>query len=102
MSFCYIDDNTDFCVGALSNPDTINRVYNVGNDLIYTIKDLAELIIKKTDSTSKIVYLPPLKDGDMTRRQPDISKMKNILKRDLIQLEQGIENIIASGRFSAN
>ncbi len=101
-TFCYIDDNTDFCVGALSNPDTINRVYNVGNDLIYTIKDLAELIIKKTDSTSKIVYLPPLKDGDMTRRQPDISKMKNILKRDLIQLEQGIENIIASGRFSAN
>lgn len=101
-TFCYIDDNTDFCVGALSNPDTVNRVYNVGNDLIYTIKDLAELIIKKTGSTSKIVYLPPLKDGDMTRRQPDISKMKNILKRDLIQLEQGIENIIASGRFSAN
>lgn len=101
-TFCYIDDNTDFCVGVLSNPDTVNRVYNVGNDLIYTIKDLAELIIKKTGSTSKIVYLPPLKDGDMTRRQPDISKMKNILKRDLIQLEQGIENIIASGRFSAN
>ena len=101
-TFCYIDDNTDFCVGALSNPDTVNRVYNVGNDLIYTIKDLAELIIKKTCSTSKIVYLPPLKDGDMTRRQPDISKMKNILNRDLIQLEQGIENIIASGRFSAN
>ena len=100
-TFCYIDDNTDFCVGALSNPDTINRVYNVGNDLIYTIKDLAELIIKKTGSISKIVYLPPLKDGDMTRRQPDISKMKNILKRDLIQLEQGIENIIASGRFTS-
>jgi nucleoside-diphosphate-sugar epimerase len=100
-TFCYIDDNTDFCVGALSNPDTINRVYNVGNDLIYTIKDLAELIIKKTGSTSKIIYLPPLKDGDMTRRQPDISKMKNILMRDLIQLEQGIENIIASGRFTS-
>jgi nucleoside-diphosphate-sugar epimerase len=100
-TFCYIDDNTDFCVGALSNPETVNRVYNVGNDLIYTIKDLAELIIKKTFSTSKIVYLPPLKDGDMTRRQPDISKMRNILKRDLIQLEQGIENIIASGRFTS-
>jgi UDP-glucose 4-epimerase len=100
-TFCYIDDNTDFCVGALSNPDTINRVYNVGNDLIYTIKDLAELIIKKTGSASKIIHLPPLKDGDMTRRQPDISKMKNILMRDLIQLEQGIENIIASGRFTS-
>ena len=42
----------------------------------------------------------PLKDGDMTRRQPDISKMREILNRDLIQLEQGIEKVIASGRFS--
>ena len=71
----------------------------IGNDIIYTIKDLAELIIKKTNSTSKIIYLPPLKDGDMTRRQPDISKMREILNRDLIQLEEGIEKVIASGRF---
>jgi UDP-glucose 4-epimerase len=68
--------------------------------LIYTIKELAELIIQKTNSASKIIYLPPLKDGDMTRRQPDISKMRNVLNRDLIQLEEGIERIIASGRFS--
>jgi UDP-glucose 4-epimerase len=58
------------------------------------------LIIRKTNSTSKIIYLPPLKDGDMTRRQPDISKMREILNRDLIQLEQGIEKVIASGRFN--
>ncbi len=99
-TFCYIDDNTDFCVGTLDNVETINKVYNVGNDLIYTIKELAELIIQKTNSASKIIYLPPLKDGDMTRRQPDISKMRNVLNRDLIQLEEGIERIIASGRFS--
>lgn len=98
-TFCFIDDNTEFCVGALENDQTINQVYNVGNDIIYTIKDLAELIIKKTNSTSKIIYLPPLKDGDMTRRQPDISKMREILNRDLIQLEEGIEKVIASGRF---
>ena len=99
-TFCFIDDNTEFCVGALENDETINQVYNVGNDIIYTIKDLAELIIKKTNSTSKIIYLPPLKDGDMTRRQPDISKMREILNRDLIQLEEGIEKVIASGRFN--
>jgi UDP-glucose 4-epimerase len=99
-TFCFIDDNTEFCVGALENAETINQVYNVGNDIIYTIKDLAELIIRKTNSTSKIIYLPPLKDGDMTRRQPDISKMREILNRDLIQLEEGIEKVIASGRFN--
>jgi UDP-glucose 4-epimerase len=99
-TFCFIDDNTEFCVGALENLETINQVYNVGNDIIYTIKDLAELIIRKTNSTSKIIYLPPLKDGDMTRRQPDISKMREILNRDLIQLEEGIEKVIASGRFN--
>jgi nucleoside-diphosphate-sugar epimerase len=98
-TFCFIDDNTDFCVGALSNPDTINKVYNVGNDVISTIKHVAELIIKMTGSSSKIVHLPPLKDGDMTRRQPDISKMRTILNRDLVSLETGLQRILNSGRF---
>jgi nucleoside-diphosphate-sugar epimerase len=98
-TFCYIDDNTDFCVNALYNIDTINKVYNVGNDVISTIKEVAELIIKKTNSNSKIVYLDPLKDGDMTRRQPDINKMKTILNRELLTLNEGLDKIIKSGRF---
>jgi hypothetical protein len=36
----------------------------------------------------------------MTRRQPDVTKMKNILNRDLVSLEKGIDRLIASGRFS--
>lgn len=98
-TFCYIDDNTDFCVNAINDPETINQVYNVGNDLISTILDLAQTIIKKTNSKSEIIYLPPLKDGDMTRRQPDISKMKSILNRDLTPLEVGIDHLINSKRF---
>jgi nucleoside-diphosphate-sugar epimerase len=64
----------------------VNDVINVGNDILFTIKDLAELIIKLTNSKSKIVFLPPLKEGDMTRRQPDITKMKSVLERDLLPL----------------
>ncbi len=64
----------------------MNDVINVGNDILFTIKDLAELIIKLTNSKSKIVFLPPLKEGDMTRRQPDITKMKSVLERDLLPL----------------
>jgi len=99
-TFCFIDDNTDFCVNAIKNPATINQVYNVGNDVISTILELAETIIKKTNSRSEIIHLPPLKDGDMTRRQPDISKMKELLNRELISLETGIDYLINSKRFN--
>lgn len=98
-TFCYIDDNTDFCVSALFNEETINKVYNVGNDVISPIKDVAELIINMTGSSSKLIHLPPLKDGDMTRRQPDITKMKTLLKRELITLETGLDKVLKSGRF---
>ncbi|MFM2048749.1 MAG: hypothetical protein RI955_1297, partial [Bacteroidota bacterium] len=43
--------------------------------------------------------LPPLKDGDMTRRQPDISKMKQLLNRDLMGLEEGIKKVLELGNF---
>ena len=99
-TFCFIDDNTDFCVDAIKNKASINQVYNVGNDVIITILELAEIIIKKTNSSSEIIHLPPLKDGDMTRRQPDISKMKTLLNRDLTTLENGIDYLIDSKRFN--
>jgi nucleoside-diphosphate-sugar epimerase len=93
-TFCYIDDNTDFCVNAIENPSTINEIYNVGNDVIITIRELAELIIHKTNSKSEITHLPSLKDGDMTRRQPDVTKMKDVLGRKLLSLEKGLEKLL--------
>jgi UDP-glucose 4-epimerase len=41
-----------------------------------------------------IVYLPALPDGDMTRRQPDISKMKELISRNLLSLEDGVSKIL--------
>jgi len=72
-------------------------VINIGNNNEISILDLAKLIIDITGSKSKLVFLPPLKEGDMTRRFPDISKMKKILKRDLITLEEGIRKILDVG-----
>ncbi len=95
-TFCYINDNIEACVATLLNDEYKNDVFNIGNDKIVTILELANLIIRLTDSKSKIVHLPPLPDGDMTRRQPDISKMKQLLKRDLIPLEEGLKTLIAS------
>jgi len=57
-----------------------------------SVLDLANLIISLTKSTSKIIHLPALKEGDMTRRLPDNAKMKTVLGRDLLSIEEGIKN----------
>jgi nucleoside-diphosphate-sugar epimerase len=93
-TFCFIDDNTEACINAMKSDEFVNEVFNIGSDLIYSIKELAEIIIRLTKSNSKIVHLPALPDGDMTRRQPDITKMRQLLNRDLIPLEKGILNIL--------
>lgn len=93
-TFCFIDDNTEACINAMKSEEFVNQVFNIGSDVIVTIKELAEIIIRLTGSTSSIVYLPALPDGDMTRRQPDITKMKQLLNRELVPLEQGILNVL--------
>ncbi|MBK9938150.1 MAG: NAD-dependent epimerase/dehydratase family protein [Chitinophagaceae bacterium] len=94
-TFCYIDDNAEACINALLQNLFVNDVVNVGNDNAITVLELAQTIIQLTGSTSKIVYLPPLPEGDMTRRQPDIQNMKQLLKRDFTSLEEGLNRIIA-------
>ena len=98
-TFCFIDDNIESTYNSLSKNMFLNDVVNVGNDKETTIIDLAKMIIKITKSKSKIVHLPPLKEGDMTRRKPDIAKMKELLGRPLLPIEAGIKKVIASGNF---
>ena len=90
-TFCYVDDNINTCIKIFEENLMLNDVINIGGAIEFTIKEVAELIIKKTKSRSRIIYLPALKEGDMTRRMPDNSKMLNILQKDLIPLEKGIE-----------
>ena len=93
-TFCYIDDNIEATYQIFNKRQYNNDVYNIGSDKIYTIKELVSTILQVTGSTSEVIHLPALKEGDMTRRQPDISKMKGILNRDLLSLEEGIKNLI--------
>lgn len=95
-TFCYIDDNTSCVLKILENNLFINDVVNIGSDKEYTILELAELIIRVAKSKSVVEFLPPLKEGDMTRRQPDSSKMMSILGKELISLEDGIKNVLES------
>ncbi len=96
-TFCYIDDNVDATVKILENGLCENSIVNIGNDNEISILDLAKLIIDITGSRSKLVFLPPLKEGDMTRRYPDITKMRKILDRPLVSLEEGIKKILEKG-----
>lgn len=95
-TFCYITDNIDFTTTILEKNLFINDVVNVGNHELTTIKDLAELIIRITNSSSQIVNLPPLKEGDMTRRQPDNERMMQVLQRPLLSLEEGLRKVLGS------
>lgn len=98
-TFCFFEDNIDACVKAFEENKFVNDVINIGNDRETSVLELAQLIIEKTGSSSIIEHLPPLKEGDMTRRQPEISNMKSLLDRPLKKLEDGIEEVIRSSVF---
>jgi UDP-glucose 4-epimerase len=98
-TFCYCDDNVDACLKAFYENKVVNDVINIGGENEITILDLAHKIISITNSSSKIVHLPALKDGDMTRRCPDNTKMKELLGRDLLGIDEGISRLLASPQF---
>ncbi|MBL7983270.1 MAG: NAD-dependent epimerase/dehydratase family protein [Flavobacteriales bacterium] len=93
-TFCYIDDNIDACLSAFHGTDVINDVVNIGSEVEITIKGLAELIVELTGSRSRIVHLPPLEEGDMTRRMPDVTRMRALLGREPLPLRQGLQRVI--------
>jgi UDP-glucuronate decarboxylase len=94
-TFCYISDNVDTMVACLEKNLFVNDIINIGSDKEMTVLDLANLVIDITQSQSKIIHLSPLKEGDMTRRMPDNAKMKEVLQRELISVEDGIKMFMA-------
>jgi UDP-glucose 4-epimerase len=98
-TFTYVDDTIDTCLNCFYENKVVNDVINIGNSQLCTILELAQVVIRVTGSASRIVHLPPLKEGDMTRRQPDNAKMLTILGREPISLENGIELMMRDQRF---
>jgi len=93
-TFCYIDDNLEATTKIFENGLHVNEVINIGSDKEIQIVDLAKKVIRLTGSSSKINHQDPLKEGDMTRRRPDNSKMLKVLGRDLLPVEEGIMKIM--------
>ena len=93
-TFCYVDDNVNACVKIFEENHILNDVINIGGAKEYKIIDVAKTIINISGSSSKIIHLPPLPEGDMTRRMPDNTKMLKILNKEPISLEEGIKKMI--------
>ncbi|OCX54029.1 epimerase [Mucilaginibacter sp. PPCGB 2223] len=93
-TFCYIDDNIEATTRIFEDGLYLNDVINIGNAKEISVLQLAQKVIRLTESSSSIVHLDPLSEGDMTRRQPDNSRMLQVLNRDLLTIDEGINKIL--------
>jgi len=78
-SFCFVEDLIHGICRMMETPDNIAGPINLGNPEEHTIKELAEMILQKTHSTSKLTYLD-LPVDDPLRRKPDITLAREILQ----------------------
>ncbi|CAN2246185.1 WcaG Nucleoside-diphosphate-sugar epimerases [actinobacterium SCGC AAA044-D11] len=79
--FCHVSDAISAVKELINFESSVGEVFNVGGETEITIVDLAEFIIKETNSKSKIVFLPyesvyPIGFEDMQRRVPNTEKIR--------------------------
>jgi dTDP-glucose 4,6-dehydratase len=93
-SFCYVDDLIGGLVGLAESDEHLP--VNLGNPREFTLKDLADAVLRVTGSKSEIVY-EALPVDDPQVRQPDITRAKQLLNWEPeIQLEDGLRRMLAS------
>ena len=93
-SFCFMTDLIDGMVKMMQTKDDFTGPVNLGNPHESTILELAEAIIRLTNSSSKIVH-KDLPQDDPIRRKPDISLAKEKLNwQPVVDLETGLKETI--------
>ncbi len=93
-SFCYVDDLIGGLI-KLMNTDGLNDPINLGNPGEFTIKQLAEEVIRICGSKSGLTHLP-LPADDPRQRRPDITKAQTLLGwNPTIPLHEGLERTVA-------
>jgi UDP-glucuronate decarboxylase len=89
-SFCYVDDLIDGMVRMMNTGDEFTGPVNLGNPDEFTIRQLADTVIRLTGSKSKIV-LRPLPPDDPAQRQPNIALARRELGWEpAVKLEEGL------------
>ena len=93
-SFCYVDDLIEGMVRMMNQTQEIGPM-NLGNPAEFTIRELAELVLRLTESKSELVF-HPLPADDPVRRQPDIAKARAVLEWEpTVSLHDGLKETIA-------
>jgi len=89
-SFQYVDDLIEGMIRMMNSRESLIGPVNIGNPDEFTIKELADTVIRLTNSKSKIVYMP-LPSDDPVQRQPNIELAKRELDwKPVIPLEEGL------------
>ena len=93
-SFCYVDDLIDGFIRFMNLEPCVPGPINLGNPNEFTIRELAEAVIKLTNSKSELIC-NPLPEDDPRQRQPDISNTKDLLDWEPhIHLKEGLKKTI--------
>lgn len=94
-SFCYADDLIEGFRRMMSGPADFPGPVNIGNPGEFTMRELAEQVVRLTGSSSKITH-HPLPQDDPKQRRPDISLAREKLGWEpTIPLEEGLKRTIA-------
>ena len=94
-SFCHVSDEVRGLMALLDS--NYSLPVNVGNPSEFTMRELAELVIELTGSSSKIITvpLPPEREGDPLQRKPDITLAQDLLGWEpTISLREGLQRMI--------
>ena len=103
-SFAYVGDVVRALIGLMNEPRAVGEVFNIGNDQEISIRNLAEAVRRLTQSSSDIITVPyeeAYEAGfeDMSRRVPDLQKIKTLLDwSPNADLEEILERIIEHAR----
>lgn len=92
-AWCYVDDFVDCLIRCIEDPKAIGESFNLGNArAVITILGLAQTVCRVLDSSSKIVFEPPL-SADIAIRIPSVEKTWEVLGfKAKVDLEEGVLN----------
>ena len=92
-SFCYMGDFLEAMIRTMEQDDVVGPI-NIGNPNEFTIRELAETVLEKVQSSSKLVE-SPLPSDDPTQRKPDISLAQKLLSwNPVVELSTGLDRTI--------